>query len=95
MTKTHLARIWDFCVKPRAGIIALTSVLTLVVIATEAAQAQTYTVLYKFTGGSDGYGPAAGLIMDPAGNLYGTTEYGGSADDVRSSRLSAWALSGS
>jgi uncharacterized repeat protein (TIGR03803 family) len=81
MTKTHLARIWDFCVKPRAGIIALTSVLTLVVIATVAAQAQTYTVLYKFTGGSDGYGPAAGLIMDPAGNLYGTTEYGGSADD--------------
>lgn len=41
-----------------------------------AAQAQTYTVLYTFTG-SDGSEPLAGLTMDSAGNLYGTTEYGG------------------
>ena len=38
------------------------------------------TVLYSFTGGSDGANPYAGLIMDNAGNLYGTTVYGGSAD---------------
>jgi uncharacterized repeat protein (TIGR03803 family) len=37
----------------------------------------TETVLYAFTGGSDGAGPAAGLIKDSAGNLYGTTEGGG------------------
>ena len=37
----------------------------------------TYTVLYSFTGGSDGSGPVAGLIADSAGNLYGTTEHGG------------------
>jgi uncharacterized repeat protein (TIGR03803 family) len=36
------------------------------------------TVLYNFTGGSDGGYPAGGLILDGAGNLYGTTEEGGS-----------------
>jgi uncharacterized repeat protein (TIGR03803 family) len=35
------------------------------------------TVLYSFTGGSDGLGPMAGLTFDGAGNLYGTTYYGG------------------
>ena len=40
------------------------------------------TVLYSFcsVGGAnctDGYGPAAGLIQDAAGNLYGTTIGGG------------------
>jgi len=36
-----------------------------------------YTVLHDFGGGSDGAGPVAGLIGDSAGNLYGTTPYGG------------------
>jgi uncharacterized repeat protein (TIGR03803 family) len=31
------------------------------------------TVLYNFTGGTDGYGPNAALVRDTAGNLYGTT----------------------
>jgi uncharacterized repeat protein (TIGR03803 family) len=35
------------------------------------------TVLYSFTGGTDGQWPAAGLIRDSAGNLYGTTITGG------------------
>jgi uncharacterized repeat protein (TIGR03803 family) len=42
------------------------------------AQAQTFTTLYNFTGGSDGGSPYAGLVQDPAGNLYGTTAVGGS-----------------
>jgi uncharacterized repeat protein (TIGR03803 family) len=33
----------------------------------------TATVLYTFSGGSDGGAPLAGLIQDGAGNLYGTT----------------------
>jgi uncharacterized repeat protein (TIGR03803 family) len=39
--------------------------------------AGTETVLYNFTGGADGKFPEAGLIRDPAGNLYGTTLLGG------------------
>jgi uncharacterized repeat protein (TIGR03803 family) len=35
------------------------------------------TVLYTFTCGVDGYGPASSLVFDSAGNLYGTTSYGG------------------
>jgi uncharacterized repeat protein (TIGR03803 family) len=38
----------------------------------------TETVLYNFTGGADGGFPQAGLTLDSAGNLYGTTYYGGS-----------------
>ena len=50
----------------------------LVVLALAAlAPAQTFTTLYSFPNGSDGGLPYAGLTTDPAGNLYGTTYYGG------------------
>jgi len=42
-----------------------------------AAQAQTFTVIHTFTGGDDGAAPLAGLIMDRAGDLYGTASSGG------------------
>src|SRR5260370_20748036 len=43
-----------------------------------ASRAQTYTVLYTFSGGSDGgYPQAVGLIVDAAGNFYGTAVIGG------------------
>jgi uncharacterized repeat protein (TIGR03803 family) len=34
-------------------------------------------VLYTFTGGNDGANPWGGLLLDAAGNLYGTAQYGG------------------
>jgi hypothetical protein len=52
----------------------------LLLIAARHAQAQTETVLYNFTGGSDGHGPISNgnLVFDSKGNLYGTTTVGGS-----------------
>jgi uncharacterized repeat protein (TIGR03803 family) len=40
----------------------------------------TKTVLYSFTGGADGKAPYAGLVLDPSGNLYGTTQLGGASN---------------
>ena len=37
----------------------------------------TEKVLHSFDTGSGGYQPQAGVILDAAGNLYGTTTYGG------------------
>jgi uncharacterized repeat protein (TIGR03803 family) len=36
------------------------------------------TIVYEFNAG--GYEPNAGVVMDKSGNLYGTTDYGGSGD---------------
>ena len=38
------------------------------------------TMLYVFTGGSDGGFPFGDVILDTAGNLYGTTVQGGNAN---------------
>lgn len=60
-----------------ATLLALTLAFTLAALLTPRAQAQTYTVLYTFTGGADGGWPYSGVILDKAGNLYGTTEVRG------------------
>jgi uncharacterized repeat protein (TIGR03803 family) len=39
------------------------------------------TVLYSFTGGSDGADPYVGLTSDASGNLYGVTALGGTHND--------------
>src|SRR5277367_4195082 len=44
-----------------------------------SAHAQTFTVLYTFTNTDQGWQPDAAPILDGAGNLYGTTQYGGTA----------------
>jgi uncharacterized repeat protein (TIGR03803 family) len=51
--------------------------LGLLVAATPRAQAQTFSVIHNFTGGSDGGNPLAGFAIDAAGNFYGTTSAGG------------------
>src|ERR1051326_1758797 len=43
----------------------------------ELSSSGVETVLYSFTGGKDGANPVGGLVRDAAGNLYGTTEFGG------------------
>lgn len=40
----------------------------------------TYTVLHSF-GGADGNGPGANVTLDDAGNIYGTTDFGGAHSD--------------
>jgi uncharacterized repeat protein (TIGR03803 family) len=50
--------------------------LAFLVTACVTAQGQTFTVLHSFAV-TDGAKPFAGVTMDAAGNLYGTTEYGG------------------
>ena len=47
------------------------------IVLTQPAQAQTFKVIYDFTGGAPGLYPVASLTIDKAGNLYGTTEEGG------------------
>jgi uncharacterized repeat protein (TIGR03803 family) len=50
----------------------------LIVLACNLAFGQTYKVLWSFDGyPNDGAQPVANLVMDKAGNLYGTTEVGG------------------
>jgi len=60
------------------ALLALTVGVGAVLVAARAAQAQTYTVLYAFQGGSDGAFPYASLLRDKSGNLYGTTSKEGS-----------------
>ncbi len=69
-TSTHLART-------AAATLALAVLVALAIFATPAAQAQTFTVIHTFTYGADGAYPFAGLTIDAAGNLYGTTNAGG------------------
>jgi uncharacterized repeat protein (TIGR03803 family) len=66
----------------RAASTALTLAVVLVVgiVLTASVQAQTLSVLHSFTGTPDGSEPIAGLVMDDAGNLYGTTQLGGSSN---------------
>lgn len=55
----------------------------LALLAVDLAAAQTYTesILYSFGAvPNDGSGPVGGLVMDSAGNLYGTTPTGGASN---------------
>ena len=64
----------------RAGVLSsllLGAMASCAVAGAPAAQAQTLSILHTFTGGGDGGEPYAGLTIDQAGNLYGTTSTGG------------------
>lgn len=63
----------------KLGVIVSTAAVAIVTLSLAGfASAQSkFKVLYSFTGGADGGGSVAGLVRDGAGNLYGTTEFGG------------------
>jgi len=63
----------DWC-RVRVTLLVLSTVV--LVFAPAWAQLQ-YKSLYSFKGGNDGAAPLAGVIFDGAGNLFGTTQYGG------------------
>jgi uncharacterized repeat protein (TIGR03803 family) len=52
--------------------------LPILLIISASSLAQTFTVVHTFTG-DDGSSPYSGVTVDRAGNLYGTTKYGGMA----------------
>src|SRR5271163_77104 len=52
--------------------------VALMLIAIPHVQAQSFSVVHNFTGGTDGANPLNGLVMDATGNLYGATSAGAS-----------------
>jgi len=82
MTTSAQHRVWIPGIRlGAAGVaMALAVVLGFGVVTTQSAQAQTFTTLYVFKGGTDGEGPIAGLVRDANGNLYGTTVQGGTSN---------------
>ena len=51
--------------------------MALAALVTPATQGQTFTVLHSFSGQPDRVNSGDRLVKDSAGNLYGTTYYGG------------------
>jgi uncharacterized repeat protein (TIGR03803 family) len=69
---------WLSGIRSRSANAAIAVAVLLLVVASQSALSQTVVTLYSFTGtAGDGYFPGARLIRDGAGNLYGTTEFGG------------------
>jgi len=88
---------FTFCLTVPAFALATLGLLTM--IATTPAAAQTFNVLYKFTGGADGAVPYGGVTVGSRGTLYGTTSFGGNGGVMGagivyqlSQRNSGWVL---
>ena len=81
----HRSWSWPTRVGVATAALALVVMLGRVLVMTPSAEAHadaTFTVLYSFKFGvTDGGFPIGGLIRDSAGNLYGTTIYGGSLEN--------------
>jgi hypothetical protein len=71
------ASIFDNNIRIGTVALVLAVMFATTMIAVPAARAQSYQVLYNFTGQVDGGNPSAGLTMDQRGNLYGVAGYFG------------------
>ena len=81
MTTTNWSRIRIYRMqRPAAALMLASAVVLLALVATQSARAQTYSVLYGFTGQPDGSNPFASLVQDSAGNFYGTARGGGNSN---------------
>ena len=81
-----------FAVTSRFGTIpfVLAAIFAAAIMSVPVIQAQTITVLHSFGAGSS---PSAGVTLDRAGNLYGTTEQGGPSTVFKLSHAgSGWIL---
>ncbi len=72
------------CMNPKVNAWIMCALILAVLMASSASlnaqdrsPSPTLTVLYTFLGEADGADPWAGVTLDPAGNLYGTTLDGG------------------
>ncbi len=70
--------VTTFPKRPTTAVLHLLSALLLpALILLTSAHAQTYSLLYSFTGSTDGGNPQGKMILDSSGNLFGTTVQGG------------------
>ena len=74
--RQHLSQILELSRRAATAVLVLTIMCMLTIVATQPAQAQTFSVVHSFSGGAEGGGPAGGLAIDGGGNLYGATEDG-------------------
>ena len=68
-----------FYVSPATATLAAALLCAFTFLGSHPAQAQNFTVIHSFAG-SEGANPYAGVTIDRAGNLYGTTKFGGEND---------------
>src|ERR1700722_16663399 len=61
----------------RRSIVVFAFALALTATAFASVPVPVEHVLHSFLGGTDGYNPDGGLVADAAGNLYGTSPWGG------------------
>ncbi len=78
MTNLPLASISKLTRQATNALLSFLVLIGLGVVTAQPAVGQSFTVLHKFTGSPDGQWGFSGLVRDDVGNLYGTTEYGGS-----------------
>jgi uncharacterized repeat protein (TIGR03803 family) len=66
---------------PSSSLSGFAAAIFLAILASSFAFSQTSSVVYRFKGGDDGTNPYSTLLADKAGNLYGTTMWGGGSSN--------------